>query len=77
LGFAIVGLDVCTIGSVTHPSIGSGLTNNAELLQLILYICFSISSGSGQTVGQFPTIAKPCPLSAMQFENIERLKIFY
>lgn len=39
-------------------SFSSGLANIAELLQLMLYICFSISSGAGLDVFQIPCLHK-------------------
>jgi len=47
LGFAIVGLDIRTIGCGTHPTFGSGLTSNIGLFVLNFIKIFSISSGSG------------------------------
>ena len=41
------GQDVVTIGSSPLSAAVPGWTNIAELLQLILYICFSGSSGWG------------------------------
>ena len=52
----------CELRHLFAISFSSGLTNIAELLQLILYICFSISSGYGRTFFKSHACTKPFSL---------------
>ena len=53
------------------------MTNIAELLQLILYICFSISCGYGRTLFKSPACTKPCSLWAIFYEHPIKHKSIY
>jgi hypothetical protein len=44
---------------------GSGRSFSIGHLNIFFYICFSIGSGSGQTIFKFPNFAKPYPLYAI------------
>jgi hypothetical protein len=57
-GFAQVRLDIVSISSSKYPSWGLGWTNNFEHL-ILTSSSTKINSGSGRTVGQFHTCAKP------------------
>jgi hypothetical protein len=62
MGFANIGAGRCYLHLQQHGSSCSGWTNIGGHLQVILYICFSIGSGSGQTFFKSPNIGKPYPL---------------
>jgi hypothetical protein len=51
------------MSSGAYPSCGSGRSFSIGHLNIFFYICFSIGSGSGQTIFKYPNNAKPCSLA--------------
>ena len=62
MGFCASMAGRCKLRHLFVISFSSGLTNIAELLVVILYICFSISSGCGRTFFKSHACTKPCSL---------------
>ena len=69
MGFCASMAGRCQLRHLFAISFSLGLTNIAELLQLILYICFSISSGFGRTFFKSHACTKPCSLAASFWDN--------